>query len=175
MAAASAAGTSETNAAASASAAAGSASAAATSATNAATSETNAAGSETAAASSASAAATSEANAAASEANAAAVAAAVPTGGAAGQVLKKSSGTDYDTEWATVSGTGDVVGPSSAAAGNLAVFDGTTGKLLKALTADEVGALLAIDIPNLCDNPGMQVWGEHKYSGRAAQVRRSGG
>lgn len=33
--------------------------------------------------------------------------------------------------WATVSGSGDVVGPASAVANNVVLFDGTTGKLIK--------------------------------------------
>jgi hypothetical protein len=43
------------------------------------------------------------------------------------------------TSWATVSGSGDVVGPASATNNNIALFDGTTGKLIKqssALTFD---------------------------------------
>jgi hypothetical protein len=37
--------------------------------------------------------------------------------------------------WTTIAGGGDVVGPASAADGNFAVFDGTTGKLIKQPTA----------------------------------------
>ena len=55
----------------------------------------------------------------------------VPTGGTAGQVLRKIDGTDYNTEWATPAGGGDVVGPASSVADRVALFDGTTGKLLK--------------------------------------------
>lgn len=32
----------------------------------------------------------------------------VPTGGTTGKVLTKASGDDYDTEWTTVAGTGDM-------------------------------------------------------------------
>jgi hypothetical protein len=46
-------------------------------------------------------------------------------------VLAKASGTDYDTEWTAVAGTGDVVGPAGAADGNFAAFDLATGKLIK--------------------------------------------
>ena len=38
----------------------------------------------------------------------------LPTGGTTGQVLKKSSGTDYDVEWADESGGGSSPSPSSA-------------------------------------------------------------
>lgn len=38
-----------------------------------------------------------------------------------------------DSTWQTVSGSGDVVGPASAVADNVAFYDGTTGKLLKDL------------------------------------------
>lgn len=55
----------------------------------------------------------------------------VPTGGTAGQVLRKIDGTDYNTEWGTPAGGGDVVGPASSTADSVALFDGTTGKLLK--------------------------------------------
>lgn len=56
----------------------------------------------------------------------------VPTGGTTGQVLAKASATNYDTYWTTVvSSGGDVVGPSSANGGNLVLFDGNTGKLVK--------------------------------------------
>jgi hypothetical protein len=48
--------------------------------------------------------------------------------GSASDVLKG------DGTWATVSGTGDVVGPSSAVASEIALFDGTTGKLIKSAT-----------------------------------------
>lgn len=44
-----------------------------------------------------------------------------PTGGTQGRLADKLA----------VSGSGDVVGPASAADGHLAVFDGTTGKLIK--------------------------------------------
>lgn len=59
----------------------------------------------------------------------------VPTGGTTGQVLTKVSSTNYDTAWTTPSsgggGSGDVVGPASAVGGNLVLFDGNTGKLVK--------------------------------------------
>ena len=55
----------------------------------------------------------------------------VPAGGSAGQVLTKIDGTDYNTEWGTPAGGGDVVGPASSVADHVALFDGTTGKLLK--------------------------------------------
>ena len=47
--------------------------------------------------------------------------------GTAGQVLTVSGGLPI---WSTA-GTGDVVGPASATANGIALFDGTTGKLLK--------------------------------------------
>lgn len=55
----------------------------------------------------------------------------VPAGGTAGQVLAKIDGTDYNTQWTTPAGGGDVVGPASATNNVVAVYDGTTGKLLK--------------------------------------------
>jgi chemotaxis protein histidine kinase CheA len=129
--------TSATNAATSATAAAASATAAAASATAAATAETNAetaeANAETAEANAEAAQAAAEAAQAAAEAAAAQaeLAIGIPQGGTDGQVLVKQSGTDYDVDWETVAGTGDVVGPASSTANRLAAFDGTTGKLLK--------------------------------------------
>ena len=44
-----------------------------------------------------------------------------------------ATGSDLDNFGASLagSGSGDVVGPGSAVDGNMAVFDGTTGKLIK--------------------------------------------
>lgn len=49
--------------------------------------------------------------------------------GTAGQVLT-SNGSSTPT-WQTPTATGDVVGPASATGNNIALFDGTTGKLIK--------------------------------------------
>jgi hypothetical protein len=51
--------------------------------------------------------------------------------GSNGQVLTADSAETTGMKWATVSGTGDVVGPASATDNGLALFDGTTGKLIK--------------------------------------------
>ena len=51
-----------------------------------------------------------------------------PQTGNANKYLK-TNGTSLS--WATVSGSGDVVGPASATANNVVLFDGTTGKLIK--------------------------------------------
>lgn len=68
----------------------------------------------------------------------------IAAGGTTGQVLAKASGTDYDTEWITVSGgsgSGDVVGPASATDNAIARFDTTTGKLIQdsSVTIDDSG------------------------------------
>lgn len=53
-------------------------------------------------------------------------------GGTTGQIYVKASGADYDGAWANPpAGTGAAVGPASAIDGNIVVFDGITGKLLK--------------------------------------------
>ena len=65
----------------------------------------------------------------------------VPVGGTTGQVLAKKSSTNYDTEWVAQTGgggSGDVVGPASSVDGRAALFDGTTGKLLKQSSAAPV-------------------------------------
>ncbi len=59
-----------------------------------------------------------------------AVRASAYTSGTATVVMQTSSMTAR-TRWAGSAGTGDVVGPASAVDGNLAVFDGTSGKVIK--------------------------------------------
>jgi hypothetical protein len=55
-----------------------------------------------------------------------------PAGGGPGQLLSKLSYSDYATEWVNPpDGTDAVSGPASAVNNRVAVFDGTTGKLLK--------------------------------------------
>lgn len=54
----------------------------------------------------------------------------IPAGGDPGQALVKGAGGDFDTEWSDA-GSGDVVGPATAVADRLAVFNGTTGKIIK--------------------------------------------
>lgn len=51
--------------------------------------------------------------------------------GTDGKYLKAASGEAAGVMWDTPAGGGDVVGPASAVDGHLAVFDTTTGKLLK--------------------------------------------
>jgi len=56
----------------------------------------------------------------------------IPIGGTTGQILVKDSSTNYDTHWANPpDGTDAIVGPASSISNNIALFDGTTGKLLK--------------------------------------------
>lgn len=65
--------------------------------------------------------------------------------GTALQVLRVNSG-GTNLEWATVAGTGDVVGPAGAANNQVARFDSTTGKLIKASSvtiADTTGDIVA--------------------------------
>lgn len=55
-----------------------------------------------------------------------------PSGGTTGQILAKTTGTDYDAQWVNPpNGTGAAVGPASSMDGHVVLFDGTTGKLLK--------------------------------------------
>ena len=74
---------------------------------------------------------------------------AVQTGsGATGFVTAPTSSGTYlswngtSLAWASPAGTGDVVGPSSATANQIVLFDGTTGKLVKA--ASTTGVLKAV-------------------------------
>lgn len=55
----------------------------------------------------------------------------VPDGGTTGQILVKVSDADQDTDWASVgAGMGDVVGPPSSVANNIAVFTDTSGNFI---------------------------------------------
>lgn len=58
--------------------------------------------------------------------------------GSNGQVLVADSSATDGIKWAAISGTGDVVGPASANAGEIALFDGATGKLIKAATGSGI-------------------------------------
>jgi hypothetical protein len=56
----------------------------------------------------------------------------LPSGGSTGQILVKASGNDFVTSWANPpNGTGAVTGPASAVSDNVAIFNGTTGKIIK--------------------------------------------
>ena len=55
----------------------------------------------------------------------------IPAGGSANQVLRKVAADDYNVEWATIAGTGDVVGPASSVDNRVVFFNGITGKLIK--------------------------------------------
>jgi hypothetical protein len=73
----------------------------------------------------------------------------IPSGGGSGQVLAKSSATDYAVEWTTGSGAGDVVGPSSVVDESLTRFDETTGKLLQStplLVSDSDGTTVTMQL-----------------------------
>lgn len=54
-----------------------------------------------------------------------------PTEGTAGQFLSTDGAGNWD--WSTPTGSGDVVGPASSVDADVALFDGTTGKLLEAV------------------------------------------
>ena len=55
-----------------------------------------------------------------------------PAGGTTGQILAKTSATDYAAEWVNPpDGTDAVLGPATSTDGHVVVFDGTTGKLIK--------------------------------------------
>jgi hypothetical protein len=54
-----------------------------------------------------------------------------PTEGTAGQFLSTDGAGNWD--WSTPTGSGDVVGPASSVDADVALFDGTSGKLLEAV------------------------------------------
>ena len=75
----------------------------------------------------------------------------IPAGGAAGYVLKKVSGADYDVGWQAETGGGgggggDVTGPTSATDNAIVRFDGTTGELIQnsAATISDDGTITLV-------------------------------
>lgn len=76
----------------------------------------------------------------------------IPSGGTVGQILVKDSSTDYDTHWANPpDGTDAVVGPASATDGNIVLFDGATGKLIKNSAFSPSSFALAADLADKVD------------------------
>lgn len=69
----------------------------------------------------------------------------VPTGGTAGQILAKASGTDYDTEWVTNSGAGNYLPISGGTlTGLLEITDNTVTDASQTPSADQYGSPLFI-------------------------------
>jgi hypothetical protein len=77
----------------------------------------------------------------------------IPVGGSAGQILVKSTGTDYDTEWAEApDGTDAVVFGGAAPVDNaIVIFNGTTGKLVKRSTVTIGSIALLTDLDGKVD------------------------
>lgn len=66
----------------------------------------------------------------------------LPPGGNTGNVLAKTSATNYAVEWSSA-GSGDVVGPNGGVLNNdVVVFDGTTAKLIKKAPNNIIGNAL---------------------------------
>lgn len=82
--------------------------------------------------------------------------AALSYGGNAGKFIRVNAG-ETDFELATVSGTGDVVGPASATDNRIARFDGTTGKLIQnsAATIDDDGRVTNLINSGACEGVGL--------------------
>lgn len=68
----------------------------------------------------------------------------IPAGGSTGQVLSKASATDYDSEWTTPSGAGDVIGPATNTADYLPQWNGANSKVLKDGVAIPAGGLAGL-------------------------------
>ena len=69
----------------------------------------------------------------------------VPTGGTAGQILAKASGTDYDTEWITNSGAGNYLPISGGTlTGQLEIPDSAVTDASQAPSASQYGSALYI-------------------------------
>lgn len=73
-----------------------------------------------------------------------------------------------DQTWATVSGSGDVVGPASATNSVPALFDGTTGKLLKNSTPTGTGNPVLATSPTLGGPRVDSIYFDGAISGTAA-------
>lgn len=96
-------------------------------------------------------------------------AAGLPTGGTTGQVLAKTSGTDFAATWSDV-GTGDVAGPASSADGGIPQYDGTTGKKIKdGLSLDTDGTLAANSDTKVASQKAVKA-----YSDAATQFTQTG-
>lgn len=77
----------------------------------------------------------------------------VPTGGTAGQILAKASGTDYDTEWITNSGAGNYLPISGGTlTGLLEITDNMVDDASQTPSADQYGSAL-----HVTDQQGEQV------------------
>lgn len=83
----------------------------------------------------------------------------VPSGGTSGQVLSKSSGTDYDLAWTTVSGGGDVVyATSSDTASTVAKTATIVSGTLTTLTSG-VQAIVKFAETNTASSPTLNIGG----------------
>lgn len=77
----------------------------------------------------------------------------VPTGGTAGQILAKASGTDYDTEWITNSGAGNYLPISGGTlTGQLEIPDSAVADASQTPSANQYGSALYVT-----DQQGEQV------------------
>lgn len=81
--------------------------------------------------------------------------------GTNGQVLQADSAEATGVKWASVAGTGDVVGPASATDNAIVRFDSTTGKLVQnsSITMSDTGALTFPDNVRQTFNPGADAAG----------------
>ena len=89
------------------------------------------------------------------------VGARVPTGGTTGQTLTKTSGTNYDTEWSTPSGSGDMVAatydPTTVAGDAFDMANMVEATTEKIFTATERSKLAGIEAAATADQTGAQI------------------
>lgn len=92
--------------------------------------------------------------------------------------ITTDASTDSITINSTASGTGDVVGPASAVSGDVALFDGTTGKLIKdsgaALTTGGNGTADAGKIAILNSEGGLELGSYSNLGGNTLATFRNG-
>lgn len=100
----------------------------------------------------------------------------VPTGGTTGQVLSKTSNTDFVTGWTSLPDiSNNVIGPASATDNAIARFDATTGKLVQnsSATITDAGQLV---LPTQGSTGGLLLGGDaNLYRNTAGVLKTDGG
>ena len=83
----------------------------------------------------------------------------VPSGGSSGQVLAKSSGTDYDLAWTTVSGGGDVVYATSSDSASTVAKTATIVSGTLSTLSSGVQAIVKFAESNTASSPTLNIGG----------------
>lgn len=98
----------------------------------------------------------------------------IPTGGSTGQLLRKKSGTDFDTEWATVSASGDTRGIQNVGATNATVVLANT-KIVRVANSS-TNITITIDLTGASDGQALTVHRDVSLSSTGSiSIQVSGG